>query len=248
MKKKQKAIVALSAGGAALFFLIAVCSSRGGERERTPEPGPAVVVEPAAEPDAELPVGEPEIQMPIQAGFVQSFEDVIEPDPLPERFAPTEGPFAEDRPPASFAPVADLFPPVVEEKEKPRREPVRYVVKPGETYCSIAKEVYGSTRYFFDIELANGIEPHRLRAGQGIVLPRIDGVDLKLPEENAEHHEPEVGEYTIEDGDTLGQIALKLYGTSRAWKRLVEANPGIRPRKLMPGTAITVPPLGDEPR
>ena len=55
--------------------------------------------------------------------------------------------------------------------------------------------------------------------------------------------QPEVEEYTIEDGDTLGHIAAKLYGTSKVWKKLVEANPGLEPKRLIPGTTIAVPPL-----
>ncbi len=50
--------------------------------------------------------------------------------------------------------------------------------------------------------------------------------------------------YTIQKGDTLSEISLSLYGTSKLWKRIVEANPEAitNPNKLKVGTKIVIPP------
>ena len=245
MGRREKLVAGLSVGAAALFLLIVLCVSGGGDEETSrPEPELAAVVEPAPVSQALPPAAEPQAYEPFGVEFTKSFAEVIQPGPLP---AKDVAPAAEELPAPPEPAVRELVR-LVEEEKQPEREPARYLVKPGETYCSIAKKVYGSARYFLDLELANGIEPHRLRAEQRIVMPRIEGVELNLPQEAPGLHEPEADEYVIQPGDTLGHISLKLYGTSRAWKKLVEANPGLDPRRLLPETTIAVPPLGEDAR
>ncbi len=232
MRKRQKVIAGLSVGAAALFLLIVLCARGKG---RGPEPQTRAEADDAPEPEVQLSFDVEERR--------QSLAEAIEPGPPPqERLAAAE----EVGFPPLPAAVAEGVEPVLVEappEAPPPREPACYTVKPGDTYFSIAKEVYGATKYFLDIELANGIEAHRLRAGQKIALPRVQGVELNLPKEEPRRHEAQVEEYTIEQGDTLGQIAVKLYGTSKVWKKLVEANPGLEPKRLIPGTRIAVPPL-----
>lgn len=47
--------------------------------------------------------------------------------------------------------------------------------------------------------------------------------------------------YTIRAGDTLAKIAAAYFGSEDAWPALVDANPGLDPAKLTPGTVIVVP-------
>ncbi|MBA3709878.1 MAG: LysM peptidoglycan-binding domain-containing protein [Planctomycetes bacterium] len=48
--------------------------------------------------------------------------------------------------------------------------------------------------------------------------------------------------YTIAAGDTLADISAAFYGTSQHWRRIAEANPGLDPGQLVPGTSIVIPP------
>jgi nucleoid-associated protein YgaU len=47
--------------------------------------------------------------------------------------------------------------------------------------------------------------------------------------------------YTIKSGDTLGKIAQAELGGSSKWKQIVDANPGLDPRKLKVGQVIKLP-------
>ncbi|MFH1858006.1 MAG: LysM peptidoglycan-binding domain-containing protein [Candidatus Omnitrophota bacterium] len=49
--------------------------------------------------------------------------------------------------------------------------------------------------------------------------------------------------YTVKQGDTLGKISTTVYGTSKNWKQIFEANRQILsdPNKLRPGQVLQVP-------
>lgn len=48
-------------------------------------------------------------------------------------------------------------------------------------------------------------------------------------------------DYIIQPGDTLTAISLHFYGTTRYWRRILEANPGLSERNLRPGRRIRIP-------
>lgn len=47
--------------------------------------------------------------------------------------------------------------------------------------------------------------------------------------------------YTVRKGDTLWSIAARHYGDGKMWTAIVDANPGIDPKKLAVGQTITLP-------
>jgi len=47
--------------------------------------------------------------------------------------------------------------------------------------------------------------------------------------------------YTIQKGDSLMKIAKKEYGKSGEYKKILAANPGLNPDKLMVGKTIVIP-------
>jgi nucleoid-associated protein YgaU len=47
--------------------------------------------------------------------------------------------------------------------------------------------------------------------------------------------------YVIQQGDTLSAISQQFYGTTRYWRRILEANPGLRERRLRVGRKILIP-------
>jgi len=54
-------------------------------------------------------------------------------------------------------------------------------------------------------------------------------------------HPPTPCDYIIQPGDTLSAISLHFYGTTRYWRRVMEANPGLNERNLRVGRKIRVP-------
>ncbi len=50
--------------------------------------------------------------------------------------------------------------------------------------------------------------------------------------------------YTVQRGDTLGKISTDVYGTSRGWQQIYEANRDLLsdPNRLKPGQTLRIPP------
>ena len=47
--------------------------------------------------------------------------------------------------------------------------------------------------------------------------------------------------HTVQSGDTLQKIAMKHYGGFSKWRRIADANPGVDPSRLRPGTKLRIP-------
>lgn len=145
-----------------------------------------------------------------------------------------------------------------------------YVIKEGDSFDSIAKAQYGSASFAGRIAEANpGLKPTALRVGKKIVLP----AKAEKKEEPAVVAAPapapapveiapaviaarpapapavqEVGGqkiYTIQAGDTLSGISSKVYGTSRHYKKVLEANKDVidDPNTLQVGVKLVMPDL-----
>lgn len=56
--------------------------------------------------------------------------------------------------------------------------------------------------------------------------------------------------YRIQAGDTLQSIARKVYGTSRGWERILEANRQViaSPTRIRAGVLLKIPPADESPR
>jgi len=50
--------------------------------------------------------------------------------------------------------------------------------------------------------------------------------------------------YKVQSGDTLGHISLAVYETSRRWRDIEAANPGINPNRLIVGSTLKLPAAG----
>lgn len=53
--------------------------------------------------------------------------------------------------------------------------------------------------------------------------------------------------YVIQPGDRLETISRQFYGAGRHWRRIVEANPGLDPRRLNIGRRIVIPAPPERP-
>lgn len=49
------------------------------------------------------------------------------------------------------------------------------------------------------------------------------------------------GTYTIQKGDTLWTIAVKVYGNGQRWQDIAAANPNANPNRLIVGQKLTLP-------
>jgi len=119
-------------------------------------------------------------------------------------------------------------------------------VREGETLRTLAARELGSEELWEELAVFNGIDdPRKLRIGQKLVIP--DGVALPAPaagrKSSATPAEPPLPvTYTVQKGDTAGEISQKIYGTSRLWQKLLQANGIDDPLKLRAGQVLKVPP------
>lgn len=127
-----------------------------------------------------------------------------------------------------------------------------YTVRDGDTFTSIAKAAYGSSKYSTQIERANrNVDPTRLQPGQQIVLPELS-LEARAtratagPFDRDDDNRPVNArtEYRVDTGDSLYRISTKLYGTPRMVNAIYEANRaaiGPNPERLKFGMILKLP-------
>jgi nucleoid-associated protein YgaU len=121
----------------------------------------------------------------------------------------------------------------------------------GETFFTIARAVYGDSKYFTRLEDANPtVNPNRLRVGTIINVP---GLDVPLPVKAAYTVSSTGGapatvdtskSYRVRSSDTLMGIARRLYGNGQMWQKIYNANRdmiGPNPARLTVGMVLRLP-------
>lgn len=63
--------------------------------------------------------------------------------------------------------------------------------------------------------------------------------------EDKRHSSDRTKVYTVQEGDSLWNIAARMYGNPATWRPIAEKNSIENPRILEKGRNITIPPLGD---
>jgi nucleoid-associated protein YgaU len=131
------------------------------------------------------------------------------------------------------------------EKESPKEiKPTaseEYVILEGDTYETIAAKKYGSRASASAIAAANPeVKAGALRVGKKIVLPaRIEKTVAATANPGGQKL------YTVQSGDTLSTISVKLYNTSRHHEKIYDANRDkIKdPHTLIVGAKLVIPEL-----
>lgn len=142
------------------------------------------------------------------------------------------------------------------DRPAPRRAPPilrLYTVETGDSMSSIALATYGSARKWVDIAQANPlVDPNRLKVGQEIKLPDLDGVGpdpeagQRADADDKDDDLPRAGAtYKIKSGDSLSTIAKQFYGSASKWELIYQANRraiGDNPGRLKLGMELLIPP------
>ncbi|MDP6361136.1 MAG: LysM peptidoglycan-binding domain-containing protein [Planctomycetota bacterium] len=124
---------------------------------------------------------------------------------------------------------------------------VTHQVKRGETLSSIAVKYYGKADRWTRIKKANTAVLSKskwLLVGMKLKIPGAPGASLQTTtarQPRSSSQPEQTTKYTIKRGDTLMKIARAIYGKSSKWRRIQEANPGLKPRAIVPGRKIVIP-------
>ena len=139
-----------------------------------------------------------------------------------------------------------------------------HTVRDGESYWSISKSRYGTSRYYMALALYNQSrvsDPRRLRTGTKIVAPSIEVLEDRYPDlfrsvshqrTNGQTRKEPAGYFHSADGqpmyrvgadDTLSAIAERHLGKSSRWMEVFRLNRHRlqNPHDLKPGTVLTLP-------
>lgn len=140
--------------------------------------------------------------------------------------------------------------------KKPSDTPKPYKIKQGDTFSSIARNVYGDEKYWVRIRDANpNVNPTALQIGQEIVLPPKDKLAKDAPDRDdvaRAARSPlttapgiDRATYVVDRGDTLIGIARNVLGDAGRWHEIYELNKDklASPDVLHAGTKLRLPPV-----
>ena len=116
-------------------------------------------------------------------------------------------------------------------------------MRDNDTMEKIAREVLGSIRHVGTIKRLNPkVDPRKMRVGQVLKLPWLDGEDSKAGPDLTAPRE-RWREYTVKTGDRAYAISIAMYGTAAHARKILEANGIVDARKMRPKTVLKIPPL-----
>ncbi|MEN8692543.1 MAG: LysM domain-containing protein [Desulfobacterales bacterium] len=136
-------------------------------------------------------------------------------------------------------------------------EPAPYVHtvrRSGETLIAISRWYTGAADNWKRlVDVNNGLNPRRIRVGDEILIPEelmkthqpmpADFMTSKAPKKSVPSRvEPAPYVHTVRrSGETLVAISRWYTGSADNWKRLVETNNGLNPRRVRVGDKILIP-------
>lgn len=157
---------------------------------------------------------------------------------------PQPAPAALQPAPARFLVTRDGLEPTASE------DWMLYTWKQGDTFKDLAQRFYGSQLHVARLRAANeGRDETKLAAGERILVAAKSATAL-ASDATAPATKPGEksawagGLYEVKSGDVLGTISQQVYGTSKKWKKIYDANRdviGDNPNTLAVGTKLRIP-------
>ena len=115
-----------------------------------------------------------------------------------------------------------------------------YTWQQGDSFAELANRYFGS-RLHVNRLLSNneGLEDGDMRAGDQILVP----VRSSEPEAAATGGGIGATTYVVQAGDVLGTISTAVYGTSKSWRKIYDANRDVLadPNRLVVGMVLRIP-------
>lgn len=121
--------------------------------------------------------------------------------------------------------------------------PGTHEVTAGETLWSIAEKTIGSGYNWVDIAKANNLsDPNMITAGQKLSIPNVTKIEPgQISAAAVEVKRPTDGKYTVQKGDSLWSVSVKIYGTGYRWADIAKLNNLAEPDKIFSGNVLNLP-------
>lgn len=122
-----------------------------------------------------------------------------------------------------------------------------YIVQAGENLWSIAEKVYGSGYNWVDIAKANNLtDPSVIFSGDQLTMPSVitpePSTVTPTPSPLGQINQKQVPmKYTVESGDNLWDIAVKVYNSGYRWVDIAKVNNLTDPNMIFSGNVLTLP-------
>ena len=119
-------------------------------------------------------------------------------------------------------------------------------VQKGESLWVIAKNYYGDGFKWVDIATENKIaNASIIEVDQELIIPNLDEQtqqnDITTTVSDVQVSSTESQQYTIEKGDSLWKIAVKVYGDGYKWVEIAKENKIITPNIIHSGNILVLP-------
>lgn len=113
----------------------------------------------------------------------------------------------------------------------------QYVVQEGDSLWAIAEKLLGDGSAYMDIARANGINPDDyIHSGQQLYIPP----NAPMPTERPGERGPSTGQYVVQRGDNLWDIAQRELGDGNRWREIAQAN-GLTTTTINPNDVLAIP-------
>lgn len=119
-------------------------------------------------------------------------------------------------------------------------------VQKGESLWVIAENYYGDGFKWVDIATENKIaNASIIEVDQELIIPNLDEQteqnDITTTVSDVQVSSTESQQYTIEKGDSLWKIAVKVYGDGYKWVEIAKENKIITPNTIHSGNILVLP-------
>jgi len=119
--------------------------------------------------------------------------------------------------------------------------PKEHLLVAGENVWELVQRWKLRESFIQEVRRANpGRSFEKLRAGETLRVPDPAGFGVRDPAPKPDRT-ARPRRYEVQEGDTLGGIALKHLGSTTRWKDIQKLNPGITPRNMRAGITILLP-------
>lgn len=119
-------------------------------------------------------------------------------------------------------------------------------IQKGESLWVIAENYYGDGFKWVDIATENKIaNASIIEVDQELIIPNLDQEEVQAEEMTTESASTETSteaqQYTVEKGDSLWKIAVKVYGDGYKWVEIAKENKITTPNIIYSGNILVLP-------